>query len=197
MTRLRDLLDRSRLPALVTWVLVTGLAGATALNAFWGNFLWAGFALAATLLVALPSVVRYDPAVTLPWPVVAMVLLPVLVRTLMITGTVARIATYLSVAAVALVIAIELDTFTPVKLTPTLGVVFVVLTTMAAAALWTVVLWTADLFAATGFFEQKAQMMWYLVGATGAGLLAGVLFELYFREEDSTDSSGPSLEQSP
>ena len=196
MTRLRELLDRSRWPALTTWVLIAGLAGTTAANISRGNVLWAGFALVATLLVVLPSVVRFDPTVTLPWPVVAMVFLPIIVRMFGSTGTVTRIATYVSVAAVALVLAVELDAFSPVKLTPTLGVVFVILTTMAAAGIWVVALWIANLVVGTGFFEGKAQMMWYLVGATVAGLLGGVLFELYFREEDSTESQGSTPERS-
>lgn len=197
MTRLRELLDRSRWPALASWVLVSGLALVTAANAYLGNYLWAGFSLAATVLAVMPSVVYRDPAVTLDWSVVAMALLPVLVRTFGSVGTVARLATYLSVAALALVLAVELDAFSPVKLTPRLGVVFVVLATMAAAGIWMVVQWTVDTFVGTGFYERKAQVMWYLVGATAAGLLAGATFELYFRRADGTDSTRDPVEQSP
>lgn len=196
MTRLRDLLVRSRWPALASGALGGGLALLTVANVLLENYLWAGFALAATVLVLLPSIVHLDPAVTLPWPLVGMTLLVVLVRTLDGVGTVSRLATYLSVAAVALIIAVELDAFTPVSLTPRLAVSFVVLATMATAAVWVVVLWTADLLANTGFYERKAQLMWYLVGATGAGLLAGGLFELYFRSDDGTDVDGPLPERS-
>lgn len=184
MTRLRKLLDRSRWPALATWLLVGGLVVVTAANVYYEQYLWASFALVATVFVVVPSLFYRDPAVTLPWPVVAVVVLPVLGRTVGSLPTFVRATTYLSVAAVALVVAVELDAFSPVRLTPRLAVVFVVLATMAMAGVWAVVQWTADLVLATSFVESKKAMMWDLVGATTAGVLAGVVFELYFRKEE-------------
>jgi hypothetical protein len=184
VTRLRELLERSRWPALASWVLVAGLAAVTVANVYYEQYLWASFALAASVLVVLPSVVYRDPAVTLHWPVVALAVLPILGRTLGSNPTFVRGTTYLSVAAVALVLAVELDAFSPVRLTPRLAVVFVVLATMATAGVWAIVQWSADAVLATSFVEGKTAMMWDLVGATVAGVLAAGLFELYFREEE-------------
>jgi hypothetical protein len=165
-------------------VLVAGLAAVTVANVYYEQYLWASFALAASVLVVLPSVVYRDPAVTLHWPVLALAVLPILGRTLGSNPTFVRGTTYLSVAAVALVLAVELDAFSPVRLTPRLAVVFVVLATMATAGVWAIVQWSADAVLATSFVEGKTAMMWDLVGATVAGVLAAGLFELYFREEE-------------
>lgn len=100
-----------------------------------------------------------------------------------------RVATYLSVAALALIVAVELHTFTSVRMTPTFAVVFVAITTMAVAGVWAVVRWSLDVTLGTTFlFEPgltaatvEREVMREFVASTVAGLGAGVVFELYVR----------------
>ena len=75
---------------------------------------------------------------------------------------------------------------------------FVVITTMAAAGLWAVGQWLSDLYLGTGFLlgrgteeEVEAALMWDFVAATVAGLAAGVLFEFYFRRRARIDDRLP------
>jgi len=68
------------------------------------------------------------------------------------------------------------------------AVVFVVVTTMAAAGIWAVVRWLSDVLVGTRFLYDgrpehviEEALMWDFVAATVAGVFAGVLFEYYFR----------------
>jgi len=126
------------------------------------------------------------------------------------------------VAALALVVAVELDVFTPVRMPPWFAVVFVSIATLAAAGVWAVVQWAADVTLGTTFIysepvsrpasvrdggfvdalswlvevfldggeglvpasvEHAAHdaLMWDFVAAFVVGILAGLVFELYFR----------------
>ena len=183
MTRLRELLDRGRRGALVSWALVGVLALAAGKDLLDGDLLWAGFALVAGVIAIVPSLVYRDPAITLTWPVLTLAVLPIVARTLGSAQPLIEVATHVSVAGLALLVAVEIDAFSPVRLPATLGVVFVVLTTMAAAGTWAVVEWFSDQFLGTSFIVGRGELMWDLVGATAVGVIAGVVFELYFREE--------------
>ncbi|MFW5937722.1 MAG: hypothetical protein ACOCSN_02145, partial [Halanaeroarchaeum sp.] len=138
------------------------------------------------------------------WEVLLLATLPVIARSFATPGPVSDVATYLSVAAVALIIAVELDVFTAVRMTTSFAVVFVVIATMATAGAWTVVQWLSDVYLGTTFIyptpppvsetvDTAAQesLMWDFVAATAAGLIAGVVFALYFRGRADTRLSTP------
>jgi hypothetical protein len=170
-----------RLNAVLAWVLV-GLVGFVALGAVvTRNFLWVGFALIVAGLVVVPPLAYRNPRVMLPWEVVALAALPLLGRLFATVEFTGNIATYLSVAAIALIIAVELSAFTPVDMSVGFAVLFVVVATMAAAGMWAVVRWLADIYLGTGFLGTEEALMWEFVGSTVAGIGAGVVFEYYFR----------------
>jgi hypothetical protein len=100
-----------------------------------------------------------------------------------------ELATHLSVAALALVVAVELEVFTPVRMPPWFAVLFVVIATMATAGVLAVSQWLSDLYLGTTFLLSPgrsedavhAAVMGDFLAATAAGVLAGVVFEWYFR----------------
>jgi len=85
--------------------------------------------------------------------------------------------------AVALILAVQLHAFTPVKMTYGFAVLFVVVTTIATAGVWAVVRWIADIQLGTGFLATEEELMWEFVYSTAAGLLAGGIFRVYFGRE--------------
>lgn len=174
-----SVLSDGRRNAYAAWALLGVLALAVGENLLDGDVLWAGLALSAGVLAALPAILARDREVMPPWEVVALVVLPVVVRSLA-GGRIVQLATYLSVAAVALLVAVELDAFTSVEMTAGFAVGFVVVTTMATAGTWAVVQWYADRFLGTGFLTTPDALMWDLVFASAMGVVAGVVFELYF-----------------
>ena len=104
-------------------------------------------------------------------------------------GELGIFAYYLSVAGLALIVTVELHVFTTVRMTHWFAVVFVTMTTMASGAAWTVVRWNADRLLGTTFLskpgmtqmEANAALSTEFVRIALAGLVAGVLFDTYFK----------------
>ena len=184
MASLRDLVASHRYDALAAWAITLGLV-VTA-----GRFLRAGepdWALFTTLLVAVavtvPAATR-DPAVTVPAELLGVAALPVVVRA---AGALPQATPFVAAAGLAVLVAVVLDAFTSLSMTPRFAAVFVVVTTMAAAGTWAVGTFVADAVAGTTFVGGKTELMWDLVVATVVGVGAGVLLDLYFEFSDRVD----------
>ena len=183
------LLSTTRTNALLGWGLFV-LVVVTALTSLVvGQRTWSLFALGLAVLVVIPPVTLRSPQAMIPWEIILLGAVPVLVHSLVTFPLFGRVTMYLSVAAIALVVAIELHTFTSVQMTVGFAVLFVVITTLAAAGIWAVVRWLSDLYLGTGLVldpaltptEQEEQLMWDFVASTVAGVLAGAIFQVYVR----------------
>lgn len=146
-----------------------------------GELLWGMFACATVGLAVLPVLWFRTPQAMLPWEVLLLTALPVVGRSVAQVPQLGLVGEYLAVAAVALVVAVELDIFTTVRMTYGFAVLFVVIATMGGAAVWAVVRWTSHLYLGTAFVLEERALMLEFVASTAAGALAGVVFELYFR----------------
>lgn len=191
---LEAFLTDARLNALLGWALV-GFMALVGVESFLDrDWAWVIVSVFVVGLAVLPPILQRSESMMLPWEVLLLVMFPLLGRTLFATGLVSDIASYLAVASVALVIAVELDAFTPVRMTTLFAVFFVSIVTMAAAGAWAVIQWLSDLYLGTNLIytspppvpeavEEAAleALMWDFVAATIAGILAGLLFALYFR----------------
>ncbi|WEL17918.1 putative membrane protein [Halorhabdus sp. SVX81] len=195
---LASLLRQSRINAALGWGLV-GIIALTALgNLVLGNFLWAGFAAVVGGLAVLPPVARRDPLVMIPWEVFVLAALPLLGYTVGVNVAFREVATYLSVAALALIVAVELQLFTNVEMNYQFALLFVVVSTLAFAGLWAVSRWLSDFYLGTTLLLDpmlsddaiEEQLMWEFVASAVAGLLAGIVFELYVRRYASVRRDG-------
>jgi hypothetical protein len=191
---LRRLVERHRLNAVLGWAFVGVLCLIGVAAAFNGRPLWSGFTLALVALAIVPAVARRRFDAMVPWEVLALASIPSLGRLLVVGQTVGgvtltgRITTYVAVAAAALILAVELDVFTPVRMSDTFAVVFVAIATVATAGLWAEVRWLSDVLFGTAFLLDgrpehviEEALMWDFVAATVAGAAAGVCFNYYFR----------------
>ncbi|WP_435072965.1 hypothetical protein [Halorubrum sp. HHNYT27] len=178
--RLAQLFRSGRTNALVAWGMVAVLA-LTFVESLLG-FDWLPMILVAAItgVVVAPMIAARDPQVMLPWEVLGLALLPILVRTLL-GGEVGTFAAYMALAAFALIITVELHMFTTLRVTHWFAVLFVVLTTMASAAAWTVLRWNADRLIGTEYLTTNEALMIEWLYVTLAGVAAGVLFDAYFR----------------
>jgi hypothetical protein len=203
-TGLRRLVERRRLNAILGWAFVVVLCLIGLGAALDGSPLWAGFTLTLVVLAVVPAVAFRKPDAMLPWEVLALASIPSLGRLLVAGQTVGgvtltgRITTYVAVAAAALILAVELDVFTPVRMSDSFAVVFVAIATVAAAGLWAEVRWLSDILFGTAFLLDgrpehviEEALMWDFVAATVAGAVAGVLFEFYFRRYADTTPRYP------
>lgn len=196
--------EAERRNAIAAWAVLGFLAVAAVAELLTGELLWAGFIAAVLALALVPAATFRDRRAMLPWELLALAGLPAVGRTLVAGQTVGgltltgRVTTYLAVAAVALVVAVELDLFTSVRMNDRFAVLFVVITTTAAAGIWAIAQWLSDIYLGTAFLLGRGDLraveealMWDFVAATIAGVLSGVLFEFYFRRRSAADERLP------
>jgi len=188
------LLRDRRLNALLAWLVVGLFLTLGVGSVLDGQALWTVFAATLVFLAVLPPLAFRNVEAMLPWEMLLLAALPVagrLFATIPATGT---LSTYLSVAAVALIVAVELHLFTPVKMTPRFAVVFVSVTTLATAGVWAVVRWVSDLLLGTAFLLDPAlskhaieeALMLEFVASTIAGVGAGLFFAVYMQSQLAT-----------
>ncbi|UPV74330.1 hypothetical protein M0R89_17555 [Halorussus limi] len=178
---LDQVVEDERVNAGIGWALVAFLALVSVEEVLDGNLLWAGFTASVGALALVPTVAKRDWTVMLPWEVLALSALSILGRAVATLPSASRVTAYLSVAALALVVAVELHAFTPVKMTDWFAVLFVVVATIATAGVWAVVQHLSDVYLGTAFLQSETRLMWDFVAATVIGAMAGVVFEWYFR----------------
>jgi hypothetical protein len=191
-------LEDARTNAVVAWAVVAVAVVAAVANALAVAPLWAGFALAVVALALVPPLKFRDPTAMLPWEVLALATLPLVARVLVEFAALrADVVTYAAVAAIALVVAVELHLLTPVEMNDRFAVAFVVVATMAAAGLWAVVRYGSDVLLGTALLLPPAgldapeaalaaaerDLMLEFVASFVAGVGAGVVFEGYFRRQ--------------
>ncbi|EFW93259.1 hypothetical protein ZOD2009_05327 [Haladaptatus paucihalophilus DX253] len=181
VSQLDALVEDKRVNAGLAWLLVGFLLIVAAGSLLQDDLLWALFAGAVAALALVPPVSYRNTEAMLPWEVLVLAALPVLGRELATLALTTRVATYLSVAALALIVAVELHVFTPVRMTHWFAVLFVVIATIATAGVWAVVQWLSDVYLGTQFLGSEYRLMWDFVYATVVGAFAGIVFELYFR----------------
>jgi hypothetical protein len=199
-TDFSTLLADTRLNAVLAWSLV-GIVGVVAVeSAFTGDYLWAAFATVVGLVAASPALLTRNPRSMPPWEMILLASLPIVGRAFATVRITSTVATYLSIAGLALLIAVVLHTFTTVEMSVGFAVVFVVVTTLAVAGLWSVVRWLSDLYLGTslllvpgpdGTVDRdliEEALMWEYVASGVAGLVAGIFFEEYVRRRSSATS---------
>ena len=182
--RLARLFRDGRTNAVIAWSMIAVLVGVFVESLLDFDLLSMVLIAAIGAVVVAPAVAARNPQVMLPWEVLGLALLPVLVGALL-GGEVGVFATYLAIAALALIITVELHMFTSLRLTHWFAVVLVVMTTMATAAVWAILRWNMDRMLGTSYLTTNEALMIEWIYVTLAGFAAGVLFDAYFRRRGS------------
>ncbi|GGK51720.1 hypothetical protein [Haloarcula sebkhae] len=172
-----------RTNALIAWLFVAILTAVFVESVLDIDYQWILLVGVVGAVVLVPPVAYREWRVMSPWELLFLACLPILVRGL-VGGTVGTFATYLSLAALSLLVIVELHMFTELEVTHWFAVCLVVLTTLAAVAAWTVFRWNADRFLGTSYLTTNEALMTEWLYVTLAGLVAGVLFDGYFRRRD-------------
>ena len=169
-----------RTNALIAWAMVAVLVATFVASLLDLDLLSMALTAAVVAVVVAPAVAARDPRAMLPWELLALALLPVLARALF-GGDLGVFAVYLAIAALALVIAVDLHMFTSLRVTHWFAVVLVVMTTLATAAVWSILRWNLDRRYGTSYLTTNEALMLEWIYVTLAGVAAGILFEAYFR----------------
>lgn len=163
----RSWLAAAVVPVATLWSLVDGKAG------------WTLFGVALVAILLAPAIAHRSTDVVPPATVVLVAAVPFTAGVLVPAGPAARGAAYVTVAASALVVAVQTDLFTSVAMNRGFGVAFVVLTTTTAAGAWELGQWIFDLVAGTELVGDNDAVMWRLIWASATGVAAGVAFDRY------------------
>lgn len=189
MASLAALTRSERANAGIGW-LFTGVVGLAAVGSFlWGSLLWAGFALLVAAVVAVPPLLTGDWRAMVPWPLILVAAAAVSVRA---AGTYPDVSGFVAISALALVAVAELDAFTEVEMSRRFAVVFAVMTTLAAQALWIVAQYASDQWLDTTFLTTQRELQVDIVAVTCVAAVMGAVFEWYFRRVEHAGSKhGP------
>lgn len=190
-----NLLRNRRTNAVIGWVLLVFLVIIVGESAISGDIAWGLFVSGILALCILPPLAFRSPETMLPWEVIAMAALPALGRAIAVFDITRSLNLYLSIAALALIVAVELELFTTVKMTVGFALIFVVASTLAATAVWAVLQWSLDLLIGTELLIEPGRtdraihddLMMEFVYTAISGILAGVIFEFYFRRGSPED----------
>lgn len=198
-----ELLANRRLNTVVGWFFVVFLGFVVAESVADGDIAWATFVLTILALCIVPPVVFHDLKLMLPWEVIALAALPTFIGAIFTADVVTDFAVYVSVAALALIVAVELDLFTDVRMTIGFAIVFVAMVTLAAAGFGAVFRWQLDIWLGTetllesGLTDDEIhdQMMIEFIYSAVAGVVAGIVFQVYFRRQGMADRVGEEVGQ--
>lgn len=171
--------------AAIGWLVVALTVVTLGESVFALDYQWILLSAVLVAVMVLPPLARRNRRVMLPWELLLLAALPATARSA-VTPTVefGTFAAYLSLAALALLVVVELDMFTGMRVTHWFAVALVVVTTLSSAALWTIVRWNLDRTIGTSYLADNEALMVEFAWVTVAGLAAGVLFDLYFRRRD-------------
>lgn len=188
---LSELLSERRRNATIAWLLLALAALAGVGGIVVTGPLWSVFAVVTVLLGLVPPIAFRSRYMMLPWEVLAVALLPLVGIALGADRLSSPLIAYLAVAAVGLVVVVELDAFTSLRMSPGFAIVMVVASTMAAAALWAMLQWYAAIALERPFDLTNDELMVEFIYATLAGFAGGVLFRTYFRRYVSQSERVP------
>ncbi|MFP4591640.1 MAG: hypothetical protein ACLFMX_01315 [Halobacteriales archaeon] len=176
-----SLFESGRRNAVLSWLVVAVYLAVIVESLVGWDPLWLVFTLGMTGILLVPPVATRSPYVMLPWELLVLASFPVVVRTAEVSVLANDFASYVSMAAFAMLAIVELHVLTEVRVTHWFAVLTVGFATLAIAALWAIVRWQFDRRLGTGFLSTNDALMWEFVWVLLAGVVAGVLFDLYFR----------------
>lgn len=192
---LEEFLAEGRRNAVMSWLLVALAFAVWVGEVVVSEFLWSVFALVVVILALLPPILYRSRYVMLPWEVLALATLPLIGLAIGTHLFATPFFAYLAMAAVALVIAVELDIFTSIQMSASFAIVLVVAGTMAAAAVWALFEWYMHIFLDRSFDTTNDELMIEFLYASLSGVGAGFIFRSYFRRRVSiTDRIPVELE---
>jgi len=177
-TDLAHLFEEHTLNALLAWTGCGILSGVALYELARGEVRWGGIVLLVAILAILPGPFYRSLTTTLPWEFVALLAAAVVWRSV---APASELALYAVIAGAAILIAADLQLFTSARMSHRFVVVLVAIATAAVAGAWALIGWAADWHLGTTYITTNAELVGDFISASIAGLIAGVVFDLYVR----------------
>lgn len=180
-----DLFRDTRVNTVLAWIITLFIGLVFVESTLNWDRLWMVFSGFLFTLILIPTFYYKDVYVTLPWELLFIASIPVIVRAFEVSILASQIATYVSFAAVALIIAVELHIFTSLKFSHGFSIGFLVVSTLAIGAVWSVIRFYMDSLLGTSYLTTNEALMYEWFKISVAGMFAGLLFDIYFRRRDN------------
>lgn len=148
------------------------------------RILWAAFTGALLLAIVLPPLANRNLNLMLPWELILISAIPVLARFSSFSALSSQVATYFALATFSLIIIVELDIFTSLKLNSSFAIALVLTGTLALGALWSLLQFWYGEFTSIQYIPDNTALMYDYLNITLTGLMAGIAFDLYFKRRD-------------
>jgi hypothetical protein len=181
---IEDFFRDTKVNMYLSWILILPVLAVFVESILTFDIVWIGFSGLILSILVLPAAVHRDFRVMVPWELVLIGSIPVLVRALNISILANQVATYTAMAALALIIAVELNVFTEVTFSHGFAVLFTVIATLAVAGVWAVLRFNADIYLGTSYLTTNEALMEEYINAALAGIIAGIVFDTYFTRRD-------------
>lgn len=179
-----DFLRDTRYNTLISWFLISLIGLVFFESVLDLDILWILFSGLTFFLAVLPALAYRDYEVMPPFEVLLLASIPVIVRSFNLSVLSGEISTYISIAAVALLLAVELHIFTEIKLSHGFAIGLTVISTLAIGGIWSIIRFILDTQFGTGFLTTNEALMKEYISVLTAGIFAGLLFDSYFRRRD-------------
>lgn len=176
-----QLFESGRLNAILSWAVVAIFLLVLGESIWDRDLPWIAFTAVTTTIILLPPLSRRSVYVMLPWELLLVASFPMLVRGLEVSTLANTFATFLAMAALALIVTTELHVLSRITVTHWFAITFVVLATLAIAGAWAIVRWHMDRMLDTALLTTNDALMIEFAWVLLAGLVAGIAFDLYFR----------------
>lgn len=186
--KLSKLLKKTALNAFLGWTMVLLLVLLGTGNFIYGRFIWTILIVFVIGIIIAPAIKMRKLSVMPPWYFILIAVIPVIGSSTAWYFFSTSIPFYISVATISLLLAAEINWFTPVKMTANFAILVVIVTTLAISGLWHLTEWTLDIYLGTSYLLDNRSpdlindaVMHQFIYAAIAGIIAGILFGCYFR----------------
>ncbi|MDY6770991.1 MAG: hypothetical protein SV186_03485 [Candidatus Nanohaloarchaea archaeon] len=177
-----DFLNSRRINTYIGWLIVLLLTTVIIESILDIDIVWAGFTGFVTCILILPSIANRTHRILIPWEFLLLATMPIIARALDIAMLHGPLVNYLSFAALALIVSVEIHVYTETRMTHWFAVILVALTTTASAGLWAIARWLSDNYLRTALLPDNQTLMMHFLAATAVGIGAGILFDIYFTQ---------------
>lgn len=186
------------------WLLIIVLAITVLLGFATARYEQILYGLMALCIIIAPSVVFRDPTIMPPWYFIALICIPLLWEAYIPYQFETAIIPSLAIATLGLLMVVELHRFTILRLVPWFAITLTMLFTLAIGGVLYVIQWSTDVVLGTsllldGRSEEaiNATVMIEFIYFTVAGILAGILFWLYYRHASADPTARMAVPESP
>ncbi|MGM0770437.1 MAG: hypothetical protein ACQESU_02375 [Halobacteriota archaeon] len=195
--RLSKILNNTPSNSYFGWMMVVLLFLLAAVNLMNGRLRSFILMIFLICIIIAPAVLLRNLSVMPSWYFILLAVVPIVGSTTTYYFFLTSIPIYVSLAAIALLAAAEINWFTPVRMHHNFVILLVVTITLATSGIWHLLLWLLDMNFATSFLiDGQSQetineaVMYEFMSSTAAGIISGFLFSWYFRKVEYNSSIG-------